>query len=191
MVHTTLGVFDIQPIAGQTIIPINYGNGPGVLMLNMRVTKDFNFGPPIPQETPAPAAKGATTRAKKKAPIEKRYTMGFALSAPPPLGAVFDSAGVREAFNLRYAATSRFENTSARGWSAATAARNAALATSTCVDDCSVSRSVHAGNAAMRGRVQKSGRAGDAGGLRQAMRALFTCMDSALRVGGIRHGRSQ
>ena len=82
VVHTPWGVFDTQPMAGQTIIPVNYGNGPGVFLLNMRVTKDFNFGPPLPQETPAPAAKGAkaATPAKKK-PVEKKYTMGFALSA--------------------------------------------------------------------------------------------------------------
>ncbi len=82
VVRTPLGVFDTDPMPGQTIIPINYGNGPGVVMLNMRVTKDFHFGPPLPQETPAPAAKGATaTTAKKKPPIERKYTMGFALSS--------------------------------------------------------------------------------------------------------------
>jgi hypothetical protein len=81
VVRTPLGVFDTQPMAGQTIIPINYGNGPGVLMLNMRVTKDFNFGPPAPQETPGPAAKGATGKPAKKAPMEKNYTMGFALAS--------------------------------------------------------------------------------------------------------------
>ncbi len=82
VVHTPWGAFDTQPIAGQTIIPVNYGNGPGTFMLNMRITKDFNFGPPVPPETPAPAAKGAAVTApKKKAPIERKYTTGFALSA--------------------------------------------------------------------------------------------------------------
>ncbi len=80
VVHTRWGVFDTQPMAGQKIIPINYANGPGVFMLNMRVTKDFNFGPPVPQETPAPAAKGAAA-AKKKPPVERKYTMGLALSS--------------------------------------------------------------------------------------------------------------
>ena len=79
VVHTTWGVFDTQPIPGQTIIPINYANGPGVFMLNMRLTKDFHFGPPVPQEKPAPAAKGAAP--KKKPEIEKKYTIGLALSA--------------------------------------------------------------------------------------------------------------
>lgn len=86
VVRTPWGVFDTQPIPGQTIIPINYANGPGVFMLNMRVTKDFHFGPPLPQEKPAPAARGATP--KKKPEIEKRYTMGFALSADNALNHV-------------------------------------------------------------------------------------------------------
>ncbi len=83
VVHTRWGVFDTQPIPGQRIIPINYANGPGVFLLNMRVTKDFNFGPPLPQEKPAAPPANAKTGAapKKKAPIERMYTMGFALSA--------------------------------------------------------------------------------------------------------------
>ncbi len=33
------------PIAGQTIIPVNYGTGPGFVAVNMTVGRDFNFGP--------------------------------------------------------------------------------------------------------------------------------------------------
>lgn len=82
VVHTPWGVFDTQPMPGQTIIPINYGNGPGVFVLNMRVSKDFHFGPPLPQEKPAtPAAGAKQARAGKKPEIQKKYMLGLGVSA--------------------------------------------------------------------------------------------------------------
>jgi len=42
--RTTFGNFDLQPIAGQTIIPRNYGRGPGFFIVNLRVAKEFGFG---------------------------------------------------------------------------------------------------------------------------------------------------
>jgi hypothetical protein len=106
---TKYGNFDAQPIAGQTIIPINYGKGPGLFVANMRLSKSFSFGPVIPDPTPpAPAAderdkKGdaktdtksdgktegkseAKTDAKPapkpvKKEIERRYTLGLGVSA--------------------------------------------------------------------------------------------------------------
>jgi len=44
VVTTTYGVFDTDPIAGQTIIPRNYGRGPGEFTLNLRLSKTFSFG---------------------------------------------------------------------------------------------------------------------------------------------------
>jgi len=44
VVRTQWGVFDTQPIAGQTIIPRNYGEGPGLLTMNLEVTKTYGFG---------------------------------------------------------------------------------------------------------------------------------------------------
>jgi uncharacterized membrane protein YgcG len=41
---TAIGNFDTLPIAGQTIIPRNYGNGPGNFTVNMRVSRTFGFG---------------------------------------------------------------------------------------------------------------------------------------------------
>ena len=95
---TKWGNFDAAPIAGQTIIPINYGKGPGLFIANMRLSKSFSFGPIVPDETPAPppaaAAKdgkteskpaekdGAKTPAKPvKKPIERRYTLDIGLSS--------------------------------------------------------------------------------------------------------------
>jgi len=45
VVKTAYGNFDTAPIAGQTIIPRNYGNGPGNFTINLRVSKVFGFGP--------------------------------------------------------------------------------------------------------------------------------------------------
>ena len=44
VVRTAYGVFDLLPMSGQTIIPRNYGNGPGQFNLNMHLSKVFSFG---------------------------------------------------------------------------------------------------------------------------------------------------
>jgi hypothetical protein len=45
VVKTSLGNFDTQPIAGQTIVPINYGTGPSQFSANVRLSKRFAIGP--------------------------------------------------------------------------------------------------------------------------------------------------
>ena len=42
--QTEFGNFDRQPIAGQTIIPRNYGRGPEFFVVNLRASKEFGFG---------------------------------------------------------------------------------------------------------------------------------------------------
>jgi hypothetical protein len=84
VVRTQWGTFDTDPIPGQKIIPINWGKGPDTVVLNMRATKNFNFGPALPQETPAPApagANGATAAVKAKKPIERKYNIGVGVVA--------------------------------------------------------------------------------------------------------------
>jgi hypothetical protein len=81
VVRTQWGIFDTQPIAGQKIIPINWGKGPDTFVLNMRATKNFNFGKPLPQETRAPAPSGAKPAKISKRPIERKYNLGFSLAA--------------------------------------------------------------------------------------------------------------
>jgi hypothetical protein len=44
VVRTQWGAFDTQPIAGQTIIPRNYGLGPGSLTMNLAAGKTYGFG---------------------------------------------------------------------------------------------------------------------------------------------------
>jgi hypothetical protein len=46
------GSFNLNPTAGQRIIPVNYGNGPANVTVNMRFAKTFGFG----AETKKPAA---------------------------------------------------------------------------------------------------------------------------------------
>jgi len=58
VVETPLGNFDTDPIAGQTIIPINYGEGPPVTFTYLSLTHTFNFFPEPPE--PDPKAKPDT-----------------------------------------------------------------------------------------------------------------------------------
>jgi hypothetical protein len=44
IVCTPYGNFNLQPAAGEALIPRNYGHGPGFLSVNMRVSKTWNFG---------------------------------------------------------------------------------------------------------------------------------------------------
>jgi len=44
VVQTAYGTFDSLPLPGATIIPRNYGDGPGRFSLNMHLTKIFSFG---------------------------------------------------------------------------------------------------------------------------------------------------
>ena len=45
LVATRYGLLDPNPILGETILPRNYGRGPGIILLNLRVSKVFAFGP--------------------------------------------------------------------------------------------------------------------------------------------------
>jgi hypothetical protein len=47
VVNTVYGSFDTDPQPGETIIPVNLGNGPAAVALNLRVTRGFGIGPRI------------------------------------------------------------------------------------------------------------------------------------------------
>ena len=74
VVKTKYGNFDTQPIAGQKIIPINYGNGPSFVRLDMTLNKDFHFGPQVKPEGDAPPP---PKPGDKPVPVERRFMMGF------------------------------------------------------------------------------------------------------------------
>lgn len=98
--QTKWGAFDADPMPGQKIIPINYGDGPREFNVNMNFYRRFNFGPvvPDPSEPEAPVAANAKTAATgnaKKQDLLRRYTfnIGFqvenVLNHPnyaPPVG---------------------------------------------------------------------------------------------------------
>lgn len=44
VIRTSFGNFDTAPIAGQTIIPRNFAEGPGFFSVNLRMSKTFGFG---------------------------------------------------------------------------------------------------------------------------------------------------
>jgi hypothetical protein len=47
VVQTSFGAFDTSPLPGQTIVPSDFGDGPGQFTLNMRVSKTFGLGPKL------------------------------------------------------------------------------------------------------------------------------------------------
>jgi hypothetical protein len=53
-VQTTYGCFDTIPAAGYTPIPVNLGNGPAAVAVNMRISKAFGIGPKLVSATPRP-----------------------------------------------------------------------------------------------------------------------------------------
>jgi hypothetical protein len=43
-VQTKYGLLDTQPVAGETIVPVNYGTSPSRFSFNLRLSKSFGFG---------------------------------------------------------------------------------------------------------------------------------------------------
>jgi hypothetical protein len=52
VVQTSLGAFDLAPIPGQTILPVNFGTSPAQFALNMRLSKTIGIGPKIEANNP-------------------------------------------------------------------------------------------------------------------------------------------
>ena len=44
LIETPFGVFDPNPGPGQTLIPRNFGENPGLLLVNLRISRVFGFG---------------------------------------------------------------------------------------------------------------------------------------------------
>jgi hypothetical protein len=47
VVQTSFGAFDTVPQAGETLIPINLGNGPAAVAVNLRVSRSIGLGPKL------------------------------------------------------------------------------------------------------------------------------------------------
>ena len=78
--RTKWGNFDADPLPSQKIIPINYANGPSYFVANLRITRNFNFGPELPDNNPPPPGNTAQKPAAKKEP-ERRYNLFLGASA--------------------------------------------------------------------------------------------------------------
>jgi len=51
-VQTTFGCFDITPASGSALVPINLGNGPAAVAVNVRISRGFGLGPKLVSATP-------------------------------------------------------------------------------------------------------------------------------------------
>jgi hypothetical protein len=93
VVVTPLGAFDPNPTPGETIIPRNFGRGPGFVSVNLNLAKTFKFGKAIEPKTPPPggpattnAGKPATTSATAtatppaKPPVQRPYSLTFSVN---------------------------------------------------------------------------------------------------------------
>jgi hypothetical protein len=75
VVLTRFGAFDTSPIPGQTIIPRNYGQGPGQFLVNLTFGKSLAVGPVL-QPAGNPAAKPAA-----RTPAQRKYTLDLVVEA--------------------------------------------------------------------------------------------------------------
>ena len=73
VVRTAFGNFDTSPAAGQRLIPINYGQGPGIILLNFFVGRSIHFGPEVKPPTDAPPPPPGT----KTVPPQRRYSLSL------------------------------------------------------------------------------------------------------------------
>lgn len=86
VIVTPLGAFDPTPATGQTIIPRNFGRGPGFVSVNMSMGKTFKFGKAIEPKTPPPGAPKTTDATKDqkppaKQPVQRPYSLNLSINA--------------------------------------------------------------------------------------------------------------
>jgi hypothetical protein len=96
VITTRYGAFDTSPIAGQKIIPSNYGQSPGFFSLSAELDRSFTFGPALPTPPAPPGAPAAAAPASKAKPyVARKYNMTFVVEAEnvinhvnlaPPIG---------------------------------------------------------------------------------------------------------
>ena len=88
VVITPLGAFDPAPTPGQTIIPRNFGRGPGFMLVSLNVAKTFKFGKAIEPKSPPPGGPATTSAgtpapagsAPAKPPVQRPYSLTFSVS---------------------------------------------------------------------------------------------------------------
>src|SRR5262249_37611345 len=78
-VQTPYGLFDPNIAPGEMIVPRNYGRGPQIVMVNLRIAKTWGFGP----------ERGAGAGAVRSNRGDSGQATGPALSAPTGRGGMF------------------------------------------------------------------------------------------------------
>ena len=95
VVATRFGNFDTAPQPGETVIPINYGNSPSFLSLQLQLQKTVRFGPRIAEPNDGPPPPPPPPGAKPAPPPDPRYALVFSVEAQnvtntvspaPPIG---------------------------------------------------------------------------------------------------------
>jgi hypothetical protein len=88
VIFTRFGAFDPNPEPGEQVIPRNFGEGPGFFVVNLRVSKTFQFkdrSSPSRVSTPGPvSAPGQTANASNPRPSTtagKRYSLTIGVQA--------------------------------------------------------------------------------------------------------------
>jgi hypothetical protein len=100
VIVTPFGAFDPNPVAGQKIIPRNFGQGPGFLSVNVGLSKTIKFGRAIPPKSaPAPSSGNVVTAANSgkppaKQPVQRPYQLTFSIYANNVLNYANKSAPV-------------------------------------------------------------------------------------------------
>jgi hypothetical protein len=79
VVRTAYGNFDTAPTPSQTIIPYNYGHGPGLLWVDLQATEVFHVGPQ-PAMSAAPQSASAAGARQVLHP-ERPWTLSFSVEA--------------------------------------------------------------------------------------------------------------
>jgi len=95
VVETAYGLLDPNPVAGETIVPRNYGRGPGMIAVNLRVGKTWGFGP-------EKGGGGAVRSSRDSGPAA-----GPALSAPQGNRGLFTQPTTARKYNLTVAMSGR------------------------------------------------------------------------------------
>jgi len=109
--RTSYGVFDTDPVAGQTIIPRNYGRGPAEFTLNLRLSKTFSFGEKAEANMPGGFPPGGPGRpggsrggGPPGGPGGGLGPVGLGGSGPPP--GLFGGSGSRR-YSLEFSVMAR------------------------------------------------------------------------------------
>ena len=75
--RTKWGNFDADPLPGQKIIPINYGVGPALVMLNLGFSRNIAFGPKLPDQAPPPKLKPGQKPVKTATARRDQLSLGL------------------------------------------------------------------------------------------------------------------